>query len=125
MSYVPTYLEVKEKFVSVKSNLSNYVTKKEFKNVKKVDTSNFALKTNVAEIKKKVDDIDVNEINNIDELQGKNCVVDNYLYFSQKYEYVETNNSNNFLSWRSSGISNEKVKPLEEKNTPKFFFEKI
>ena len=33
------------------------------KNVTKVDTSNFALKTNVAEIKKRVDDIDVDKIN--------------------------------------------------------------
>ena len=38
----------------------------------KVYTSNFALKTNVAEIKKRVDDIDVDKMNSIDELQGKN-----------------------------------------------------
>ena len=87
----------------------------------KVDTSNFALKTNFAEIKKKVDDIDVNKINDIDELHRKKYIEDNYLHFSQKYEYVETNNSNNFLSWRSSEISNEEFKPLEEKNTPKLF----
>ena len=95
-----------------------------FKNVTKVDTSNFALKTNVAEIKKKVDDIDLHKINDIDEHQGKDYVEDNYLYFSQKYEYVEANNSNNFLSWRSLGISNERFRLLEEKNTPKLIFEK-
>ena len=66
MSYVPTYSEVEEEIVSVTLNLSNYVTQKEF------CTSDFALKTNVAEIKKKVDDIDVAKINSIDELQGKN-----------------------------------------------------
>ena len=66
MSYVPTYSEVEEEIVSVTLNLSNYVTQKEFY------TSDFALKTNVAEIKKKVDDIDVAKINSIDELQGKN-----------------------------------------------------
>ena len=85
MSYVPTYSEVKEEIVSVKLNLSNYVTQKEFKNVTNINTSDFALKTNAAEIKKKVDDIDVDKINSIDELQGKNCVEDSYLYFSQKY----------------------------------------
>ena len=68
MSYVPTYSEVEEEIVSVTLNLSSYVTQKEFKNVTKVDTSDFALKTNVAEIKKKVDDIDVAKINSIDEL---------------------------------------------------------
>ena len=55
MTYVPTYSEVEEEFVSVTLNLSNYVTQKEFKSLTKVDTSDFALKNNVAEIKKKVD----------------------------------------------------------------------
>ena len=45
MSYVPIYSEVKEEIVSVALNLRNYVTEKEFKNVTKVDTSDFALKT--------------------------------------------------------------------------------
>ena len=48
MSYVPTYSEVEEEIVSVTLYLSNHVTKKEFKNKTKVDTSDFALKTNVA-----------------------------------------------------------------------------
>ena len=33
MSYIPTYSEVEEEIVSVKLNLSNYATQKEFKNV--------------------------------------------------------------------------------------------
>ena len=48
---------------------NNYVTQKEFKSLINVDTFDFALKTNVAEIKKKVDDIDVDKIHFIDELQ--------------------------------------------------------
>ena len=85
MTYVPTYSEGEEEIVSVTLNLSNYVTQKELNNVTKVDTSDFALKTNVAKIKKKVDDIDVNEIDLIDELQGKNFVEDSYLYFKPEY----------------------------------------
>ena len=54
MSYVPACSEVQEEIISVTLNLSNYVTQKEFKNVTKVDTSNFALKINVAEVKKKL-----------------------------------------------------------------------
>ena len=54
MSYVPTYSEVKEEIVSVTLNLSNYVTQKEFESLTKVDTSDFALKTNVAEIRRKL-----------------------------------------------------------------------
>ena len=54
MSYVPTYSEVEEVVVSVTLNLSNYVTQTEFKSLTKVDTSDFALKTNVAKIKKMI-----------------------------------------------------------------------
>ena len=88
MSYVPTYSEVEEEIVSVTSNLSNYVTQNEFKSLTKVDTSDFTLKTNVAEIEKKVDSIDVNKINDIDELQGKN--EQNYLLFKSGYKYLKT-----------------------------------
>ena len=66
MTYVPTYSEVEEKIVNVTLSLSNYVTPKEFKSLTKVDSSDFALKTNVAEIKKKVDDINVDKIDFID-----------------------------------------------------------
>ena len=87
MSYVPAYSEVEEEIFSVTLNLTNYVTQKEFKSETKVDTSNFALKTNVVEIKNTVDVIDIDKINGIDELQGKNYVEDSYLYLNQKYEY--------------------------------------
>ena len=60
------YPTAKNETVSVKLNLSNYVTQKELKDLTKVDTSNFTLKTNVAEIKKKIDDIGVDKINSID-----------------------------------------------------------
>ena len=56
----------------------------------KVDASDFALKTNVAEIKKNVYDIDVDKIDFIDELQGKNFVEDSYLYFKPEYRYFKT-----------------------------------
>ena len=68
MSYVPTYSKVEEEIVSITLNLSNCVTQKEFKSLTKVDTSDFALKTNIAEIKKKVDDINVDKIDFNDEL---------------------------------------------------------
>ena len=58
-----------------------YVTQKEFKNLTgNVGTSDFALKTNVAEIKEKVDNIDVNKIHSIDELQGKNILKMKIIY---------------------------------------------
>ena len=48
--YFPTYSTARNEIGSVKLNLSNYVTQEEFKNLTKVDTSNFALKTNVVEV---------------------------------------------------------------------------
>ena len=50
--HFPAYPTAKNETVSVKLNLSNYITQKELKDLTKVDTSDFALKTNVAEIKK-------------------------------------------------------------------------
>ena len=102
MTYVPTYSEIEEEIVSVTLNLSNYVTQKEFKNVTKVDTSDFALKTNVAEIKKKVDDIDIDKINGIDELQGNNSIEDSYLYLNQKYKFFkhDKTDTEKLLSWQ-------------------------
>ena len=90
-----------EEIVIVTLNLNNYVTQKEFKNVAKVDTSDFALKTNVSEIKKKVDDIDVDKIDFIDELRGKNYIEDGYLYLNQKYKYFEADKTDaqKLLPW--------------------------
>ena len=41
--------------INVKVDLSNYVTKTDLKNITQVDTSNFALKTNLAGLKTEVD----------------------------------------------------------------------
>ena len=72
MSNVPTYSEVKDEIVSV---TLNYVTQKEFKNVTNVNTSDFALETNVAEFKKKVDSIDVDKLDELQEKIMSNTVV--------------------------------------------------
>ena len=118
MTYIPTYSEVEEEVVGVILNLSNYVTQKKNKNLTKVDTSDFALKTNVAEIKMKVDDIDVDKIDFIDELQGKNFVEDTYLFFKPEYRYFKTTGIKSVLSWKSIGLSNEKLKSIQDNNFP-------
>ena len=124
MTYVPTYSEVEDEIVSVTLNLSNYVTQKEFKNVTKVDTSDFALKTNVAEIKKKFDDIDVDKIDFIDELPGKNFIEDSYLYFKPEYRYFKTTGIKSVLSWKSIGLSDEKLKSIQDDNFPELLYDK-
>ena len=44
--------------INVKVNLSNYATKTYLKNVTHIDTSGFALKTNLANLKTEVDQLD-------------------------------------------------------------------
>ena len=48
--------------INVKVDLCNYATKTDIKNVTHVDTSSFALKTNLANLKAKVDKLDVDKL---------------------------------------------------------------
>ena len=48
--------------INVIVDLSNYATKLDLKNVKHVDTSSFALKTNLANLKTEVDKVDVEKL---------------------------------------------------------------
>ena len=41
---------------------SNYPTKKDYKSISHVDTSNFALKTNLANLKTEVDKLDIDKL---------------------------------------------------------------
>ena len=48
--------------INVKVDLSNYATKTDLKHVTHVDTSNFALKANLASLKTKVDKSDTDKL---------------------------------------------------------------
>ena len=48
--------------INVKVDLSNYVTKADIKNISHVDTSSFALKTNLATLKTEVDKLDIDKL---------------------------------------------------------------
>ena len=48
--------------VKVKVDLSNYATKADIKNISRVDTSSFALKTNLANFKTEVDKLDTDKL---------------------------------------------------------------
>ena len=49
-------------YINVKIDLSNCATKTDIKNISQVDTSSFALKTNLANLKTKVDKLDINKL---------------------------------------------------------------
>ena len=48
--------------INVKVGLSNYATKAVIKNISHVDTSSFALKTNLANLKTEVDKLDIDKL---------------------------------------------------------------
>ena len=48
--------------INVKVDLFNYATKNDLKNIAHVDTSNFALKTNLANLKTEVDKLDIDKL---------------------------------------------------------------
>ena len=48
--------------IKIEVNLSNYAAKDVIKNITHVDTSNFALKTNLANLKTEVDKLDIDKL---------------------------------------------------------------
>ena len=60
--YFPTPYEPFGGDITVKVDLSNYATKADIKNISHVDTSRFALKTNLFNSKTEVDKLDINKL---------------------------------------------------------------
>ena len=48
--------------ISIEIDLSNYATKADIKNISHVDTSNVSLKTNLANLKTEVDNLDAEKL---------------------------------------------------------------
>ena len=48
--------------INVKVDLSNYATKADIKNISHVDTSSFALKSNLASLKTEVEKLDIDKL---------------------------------------------------------------
>ena len=60
--YFPKPYEAFGGDISVKVDLSNYATKADIKNISHVDTSSFALKTNLTNLKTEVDKLDIDKL---------------------------------------------------------------
>ena len=60
--YFPKQYEPFGGDINVKVDLSNYATKADIKNISHVDTSSFALKTNLANLKTEVDKLDIDKL---------------------------------------------------------------
>ena len=60
--YFPKPYERSGGDINLKVDLSNYATKADFKNIMHADTSNFALQTNLANLKTEVDKLDIDKL---------------------------------------------------------------
>ena len=60
--YFPKPYEPFSGDINVKVDLSNYATETDIKNISHVDTSSFALKSNLAGLKTEVDKLDINKL---------------------------------------------------------------
>ena len=60
--YFPKPYEPFDGDINVKVDLSNYATKADIKNISHVDTSSFALKSNLASLKTEVDKLDIDKL---------------------------------------------------------------
>ena len=59
------YIDYKPGNNNVKVDLKKYATKEELKNITHVDTSSFALKTNLASLKTEVDKLDIPKLTTV------------------------------------------------------------
>ena len=67
--------------INVKVDLSNYATRSDIKNISHVDTSSFALKTNLANLKTEVDKLDIDKLKPVPiDLSKLSNVVNNDVY---------------------------------------------
>ena len=60
--YFPKPYEPFGRDINVKVDLSNYATKADIKNISHIDTSSFALKSNLASLKTEVDKLDIDKL---------------------------------------------------------------
>ena len=60
--YFSKWYEPFDEDMNVRVDLSNYATKTDLKNISHVDTSSFALKSNLASLKTEVDKLDIDKL---------------------------------------------------------------
>ena len=81
--------------INVKVDLSNYATKADIKNISHVDTSSFALKTNLASLKTEVDKLHIDKLVPVPvDLSKLSDVVKNYVIKKTEYDKLVTKVNN-------------------------------
>ena len=81
--------------INVKVDLYNYATKADIKNISHVDTSSFALKTNLASLKTEVDKLHIDKLVPVPvDLSKLSDVVKNYVIKKTEYDKLVTKVNN-------------------------------
>ena len=89
--YFPKPYEPFSGDINVKFDLSNYATKADIKNISHVDTSSFALKTNLAILKSEVDKLDIDKLKPVPiDLSKLSDVVKNDVVKKNDYDKLVT-----------------------------------
>ena len=93
--------------IKVELDLSNYAAKNDIKDITHVDTSSYALKTNLANLKTEVDKIDTDKLKTVpDDLAKLSNVVKNDVVKKTAYNTLKTKvdaiDTNNFVSRKNS-----------------------
>ena len=84
-----------EKNIKVKIDLTNYATKKDIENITNVNTSNFALKTDLANLKTEADKLDIHKLVPIpNDLSKLSNVVKNEVIKETEYNELVTKVNN-------------------------------
>ena len=85
--YLPKRYEPFGGDINVKVDISNYATKADIKNISHVDTSSFALKTNLANLKTEVDKLGIDKLVPVPtDLSKLSNVVKNYVIKKTEYD---------------------------------------
>ena len=83
--------------INIKVDLSNYATKTDIKNIAHVDTSSFALKTNLASLKTEVDKLDIDKLVPVPvDLSKLSDVVKNDVVKKDVYDKLATKVNNRY-----------------------------
>ena len=100
--------------INVKVDLSNYATKTDIKNISHIDTSSFALKSNLASLKTEVDKLDIDKLksllNNLSNLKSKVDKLD-----IDKLAPVRVDLSKLTNVVKNQVVKNAKIKNIEDK----------
>ena len=103
--------------IKINVDLSNYATKADIKNITHVDTSTFALKTNLANLKTEVDKLDIDKLATLPvDLSKLRNVVRNEVVKKTVYDKLVTKVNNiNTSDFVSKTNYNTKINELENK----------